>query len=146
MTGTFSLAVHALVYLNHKASTLSSEALADNICTNPARVRKVMAQLKRAGLIATKEGAEGGYSFHTDPKSVTLRQIADAVDACFVSASWRPGDMDMECLVASGMADIMDGIYASLDRVCREQLDRTTIFDIDQRIFGKAGPKLESGK
>ena len=48
MTGAFSLAVHALVYLNHKATTLSSEMLAENICTNPARIRKVMSQLKRA--------------------------------------------------------------------------------------------------
>ena len=49
MDSIFSLAVHALVYLNHKDCTLSSEALAENICTNPARVRKVMAQLKKAG-------------------------------------------------------------------------------------------------
>ena len=60
MTGAFSLAVHALVYLNHKATTLSSEMLAENICTNPARIRKVMSQLKRAGLISTKEGIDGG--------------------------------------------------------------------------------------
>ena len=32
---------------------VSSEVLAENICTNPARVRKVMAQLKRAGLVET---------------------------------------------------------------------------------------------
>lgn len=38
---------------------VSSEVLAENICTNPARVRKVMAQLKRAGLVETHEGAVG---------------------------------------------------------------------------------------
>ena len=46
MTSEFAIAVHALVYLNHKGETVSSEALAENICTNPARVRKVMAKLK----------------------------------------------------------------------------------------------------
>ena len=61
MTSEFSIAAHALVYLYHKDTTLSSEQLAENICTNPARVRKVMAQLKRAGLVATKEGIDGGY-------------------------------------------------------------------------------------
>ncbi|MFR5902988.1 MAG: transcriptional regulator, partial [Neglectibacter timonensis] len=35
MTSEFTIAVHALVYLNHKAQLLSSEALAKNICTNP---------------------------------------------------------------------------------------------------------------
>ncbi len=85
MTGAFSLAVHALVYLNDKATTLSSEMLAENICTNPARIRKVMSQLKRAGLISTKEGIDGGYHFEGNIQSITLRQIAEAVDArvCF---------------------------------------------------------------
>ena len=61
MTGEFAIAVHALVYLNHKKEVLSSDELAANVCTNPARVRKVMAKLKKAGLLSTKEGAEGGY-------------------------------------------------------------------------------------
>ncbi len=136
MTGEFTIAVHALVYLNHKQTTLSSELLAQNVCTNPARIRKVMAKLKKAGLVVTKEGAEGGYLFDRDPKSVDLRQISDAVEAKLVSASWRSGNKDMICLVASGMADIMDGICAQLDTLCREKLEHITIADIDRKIFG----------
>lgn len=49
-----------MVFLHHKGDMVSSEVLAENICTNPARVRKVMAQLKRAGLVETHEGAVGG--------------------------------------------------------------------------------------
>ena len=56
MTSEFSVAVHALVFLNHKGGYLPSELLADNICTNPARVRKIMAQLKKAGLPETRHG------------------------------------------------------------------------------------------
>lgn len=63
MTSEFGMAVHALTFLNHKGEIVSSEALAKNICTNPARVRKVMAKLKKAGLVDTKEGLEGGYLF-----------------------------------------------------------------------------------
>ena len=65
MTSEFAIAVHALVYLNHKQETLASEELAKNVCTNPARIRKVMAKLKKKDLIATKEGQNGGVShFH----------------------------------------------------------------------------------
>lgn len=56
MDGMFSLAVHALVYLNHKNCIISSEALAENICTNPARVRKVMAKLKKIRVCRNKGG------------------------------------------------------------------------------------------
>lgn len=135
MTGEFAVAVHALVYLNHRAQTLCSEALAENICTNPARVRKVMARLKKAGLITTREGAEGGYTFELDPKTVTLRRVAEAVEASFVSASWRSGNPDMECLIASGMADLLDGIYAELNESSLARLEQITIADVDAQIF-----------
>lgn len=144
MNGEFCVAVHALVYLNHKACSLSSEELAGNVCTNAARVRKVMAKLKKAGLIITKEGIDGGYLFCLDPQKVTLRQIGDALDIRFVSSSWRSGDSDMECLIASGMADIMDNIFANLDAQCRERLQSITILDIDRQIFGaKQHEKVE---
>lgn len=136
MTGAFSLAVHALVYLNHKRTSLSSEALAKNICTNPARVRKVMAPLKRAGLVATKEGFEGGYTFTGDAGTLNLRQVAEAVNMQFVKGNWRSGSEDMDCLVASGMAQIMDGIYAGLNQCCLEQLSHITIAQLDRQIFG----------
>ena len=50
MDSSFNLAVHALVCLSHSGRSLSSEALAENICTNPTRVRRVMAGLKKGGL------------------------------------------------------------------------------------------------
>ena len=112
MTSEFAIAVHALVYLNHRQQTVSSEALASNVCTNPARVRKVMAKLKKAGIISTKEGLEGGYHFEKDSSCVNLRQVCDALEVDFVSASWKSGDKEMDCMIASGMAAIMDEIYA----------------------------------
>lgn len=135
MTSEFGIAVHALVYLNHKAKSLSSEELAENICTHPARVRKVMAKLKKANLIETKEGIDGGYFFTADPSKVTLKQIGNAVDACFVSSAWRSGDSDMVCLVASGMAGIMDEIYTELDSLCKNHLENITVQSINDKIF-----------
>ena len=64
MNSDFVVAVHAMVFLHHKAETVSSEMLAENICTNPVRIRRVMARLKKAGLVETREGrTQGGYSY-----------------------------------------------------------------------------------
>lgn len=136
MKSDFCVAVHALVFLNHKDRVLSSEELADNICTNPARVRKVMASLKSAGLVETREGYVGGYRFVLEASKVNLTQIADALDIRFVCTNWHSGDQDKPCLVASGMAGIMDGILDDLDRCCKERLRNMTIADIDRKIFG----------
>lgn len=138
MTGEFIVAVHAAVFLNHKAKNMTSEEIAENVCTNPARVRKVMAKLKKAGLIETKEGAvRGGYSFIRNPREVTLLQIFDAVDDTVISAPWKSGNPDMDCLIASGMAGVMDDILGRMDGQCREVLQSVTINDIDREIFQK---------
>lgn len=137
MTSEFGVAVHALVYLNHKAETVSSEQLAENICTNPARVRKIMAKLKKAGLISTKEGLDGGYLFDGDASGITLNMVADALEVRFVSVNWKSGDPDMNCMVASGMAGVLDEIYGDLDSLCRKHLTRVTIEDLDKKIFSK---------
>ena len=136
MTSDYCVAVHALVYLNHKAKVLSSEELAENICTNPARVRKVMAKLKKAGFVKTKEGSEGGYLFDEDADQVTLDQIAQALEIRFVDTAWKSGDTDMKCLVASGMAGLMDEIFDDLNEQCRKRLKEITIGTLDHRIFG----------
>ena len=136
MTSDYCVAVHALVYLNHKAKVLSSEELAENICTNPARVRKVMAKLKKAGFVKTKEGSEGGYLFDQAADQVTLDQIAQALEIRFVDTAWKSGDTDMKCLVASGMAGLMDEIFDDLNEQCRKRLKEITIGTLDHRIFG----------
>lgn len=136
MNSDFIVAVHALVFLNHKASVVSSEALAENVCTNAARVRKIMSPLKRAGFVETREGNEGGYRFIVDPATVDLAAVAKALEVTFVEARWHSGDADKECLVASGMAGIMDEIFYELDAGCRMRLKNITIASIDKDIFG----------
>ncbi|MGE4548125.1 MAG: Rrf2 family transcriptional regulator [Intestinibacillus sp.] len=135
MTSEFSIAVHALAVLNYRRGTVSSERLAKSICTHPARVRRVMARLSKCGLVETREGADGGYLFLRDPETVTLQQIGDAVEACYVRTAWRSGDTNMDCLIASGMADVMDGIYDELNALCRERLAHCTLAEVGRRLF-----------
>ncbi len=135
MKSDFCVAVHLLVFLNHKGRSLSSEELAENICTNAARVRKVAAKLKTAGLIETKEGVEGGYRFVGDAAKVTLEQVRAALGLRVVETNWLSGDMDQPCLVSSGMAGIMQEILDHLDDCCRRELEQKTIADIDRQIF-----------
>ena len=100
-------------------------------------------KLKRAGLVETHEGAVGGYRFAGSADTVTLCDIAQAVGAAFVSASWRSGDVDKPCLVASGMGALMDEVYTGLDALCKERLQSVTVAALEARLFdGKplAGP------
>lgn len=137
MKSDFCIALHALVFLDHKACALSSEQLAENICTNAARVRKVMGLLRTAGFVETREGIDGGYKIIADPAKITLAKIAQSLDTKFVEMSWYSGSTDMDCLVSSGMGAVMDGILNDLDEVCMERLKQTTVADVSKKIFSR---------
>ena len=119
MDSSFNLAVHALVCLSHSGRSLSSEALAENICTNPTRVRRVLAGLKKAGMVETREGLDGGYRLCTDPAVLSLRQVAEAINTRFVDCAWHSGDIDRDCAICSGMAGVMDTLYRNMNEQSR---------------------------
>lgn len=43
--------------------------------------------------------------------------------------------MEKNCLIASGMAGLLDGLYQQLDQKCREELKHITIADLEGQIF-----------
>ena len=138
MNSDFCVAVHAFVYLNHHGGkTCSSKELATNICTNPARVRKILAMFKDCTFITTIEsGPNSGYQFSGDPDKITLSDIASIMKIDFVEPGWRSGDTDMDCLISSGMGNLMDGIFSDLNKDCYSKLSDISVSDIERRIFG----------
>lgn len=136
MTAEFIVAVHSVVYLNHYKKRVSSEELAKDICTNPARVRKVMNLLKKAGIVEVHGGASGGYEFVKRADCLSLYDLFCATEERFVKVGWRSGRAESDCPVAQNMAPVMDEIMASLEDCCRNKLSHILIADIEAKIFG----------
>lgn len=138
MTAEFIVAVHAIVYLNHTGEYVSSEVLAKNICTNPARVRKIAAELKKAGLVETRAGLEGGYRFVGNAGKISLYDIYRATKSSIIQVSWRSGDPDCEdCMISRSMGPVMDEVFDRIDEKAEAELKKITIKEVDRRIFGK---------
>jgi len=136
LNSDFNIALHALVFLDHEDRELSSAALAENICAHPTRVRKILSRLGQSGLILTKEGRfNGGYRMGKRADRISLREVCEAVGTCFASTNWKSGDPRMKCLVASGMAGIMDELYGKLDETCKKELEKISVKDIENKIF-----------
>ena len=94
-----------------------------------------MAGLKKAGMVETREGLDGGYRLTADPAGLTLRQVAEAVNTRFVDCAWHSGDIDRDCAICSGMAGVMDTLYRNMNEQCAAYLSRITITDIETRLF-----------
>lgn len=141
MSSDFVVAVHALAFLCHKGEILSSEVLADNICTHPARVRRVMARLHRAGLVSTREGrGGGGYFVCRAADQLALSEVSRALEVSFADFNWSSGSQDRDCLVCSGMADYITELQGRLNRQCEDYLATVSVADVERWLVDRSTP------
>ena len=117
MNSEFIIALHALAYLRYRNTKVSSEELAKSICTNPARIRKVMAKL------------------HGDAAAIRLSDLAQALQQPLTKSGWRSGTLNTYCMIATGMGTVVDTLEASLNEVCMQSLSQITIEDISQQLI-----------
>lgn len=93
MNSDFTIAVHSLVYLAYLPDHMaSSESIAENVCTNSARIRKMMSCLRNNGFVKTKEGVGGGYILDCNPQEISLADIYIAVSHGTLKPNWCTGD------------------------------------------------------
>ncbi|GIO12848.1 transcriptional regulator [Cohnella xylanilytica] len=128
MNSEFIIAVHSLVLLAHRPEGMaSSEEIAANVCTHPARVRKVLGCLRKEGFVATREGSGGGYKLTKEPSGITLADVYRAMAAGSLAPSWCSGNPDMDCMVGSNMQDVMNSVFCEAERKLEGYFSEITI-------------------
>jgi Rrf2 family protein len=124
MNSEFTIAVHSLVLLAyHPGKMASSDYIAENVSTHPARVRKVMGLLKKRGYVTSKEGVGGGFILQADPDLLTLGEIYRLTSEGSLQPNWCSGDTNMPCVVASNIEEVMAKVF------CDAELHLTLYFD-----------------
>ena len=71
--------LHVLLHMAEADGPVTSEAMAKAMHTNPVVVRRVLAGLRRAGMVRSEKGHGGGWSLARDLALVTLRDVYDAL-------------------------------------------------------------------
>jgi len=75
----FPMAVHILAVIAfYERVNPTSEIIAKSVGTNPVVVRRIVTQLKKAGLVNAQAGVKG-ISLCRKPRDITLRDIYNAV-------------------------------------------------------------------
>src|SRR5882762_7730634 len=101
-----TVAAHALVWIGlyrrrgHEVAT--SEQIATSVNTNPVVIRRLLAQLRRAGLADSRRGAGAGWALSRDLSAITLLDVHEALESgpIFALHSAPP---DPECVVGRGI-------------------------------------------
>ena len=77
----FRTAVHALAviaYVPEKQAT--SDAIAASVATDASVVRRLLSQLRHAGLVQGAQGRAGGYQLAREAKDISLKDIFVALE------------------------------------------------------------------
>jgi Rrf2 family protein len=135
MNSEFTIAVHSLVLLAyHPGKMASSDYIAENVSTHPARVRKVMGLLKKKGYVTSKEGVGGGFILQIDPEKVTLGEIYRLTSVGTLQPNWCSGDTKMPCVVASNIEEVMAKVFCDAEQHLTYYFDRLTISNVLEEL------------
>ena len=125
-------AVRALVELAERSASDAGHPV--RLCEIAARrdippqfLEQVFATLRRAGVLSSRRGASGGYTFARPPQSVTVLEVVEALDGVVAPASCTTGDC--ERLDACGVASVWAEAKAAVEHV----LGSTTIAILAER-------------
>ncbi|MFD7900403.1 Rrf2 family transcriptional regulator [Streptomyces sp. NPDC059568] len=129
-----TIAAHALAWmeLNSKRygrEIATSEQIAGSVNTNPVVIRRLLAELRKAGLVESRRGAGAGWTLARELKSITLLDVYEAVEPGALFALHR-ATPNQECPVGFGIRPTMQGIYAGIEETVRTELARTTVADV----------------
>lgn len=127
------IALHILGFLTARAGQpLTSEVMAATYGTSPVVLRRVLAQLHRAGLVDTQRGPNGGSVLACDPSEITVRDAYEAVTAEPAMLARHPQDCSGR--VERAMAAFVNGLMSDAEAALLERLDTVTIAEMDAQI------------
>jgi Rrf2 family protein len=135
MNSEFTIAVHSLVLLAyHPERMASSDYIASNVSTHPARVRKVIGFLRKEGYVTSKEGIGGGFTLNCNPEQVTLGEIYRLISAGSLKPNWCSGDASMPCVVASNIEEVMANVFCGAEQHLEQYFDSLTISNVLEQL------------
>ena len=129
----FTFAVHILTALAFANETMDSQELATSVNTNPVVIRRILLGLRRAGLVETRTGKNGGARLGKKPAEISLLEIYDAVQRRpVIAVSERKAFK--RCQVSCSMREIMCGVAAGAERAVREHLRGLTLQKLLRKV------------
>ncbi|MEV0161361.1 Rrf2 family transcriptional regulator [Nonomuraea fuscirosea] len=133
-----TIAAHALAWIGlyqrqgHEVAT--SEQIAPSANTNPVVIRRLLGDLRRAGLVESRRGVGAGWSLARDLESITLLDVYEAVEPGPLFALHR-ATPDPGCVVGHGIQPAMQRIYDGVEEALRRELARVTLEDVLQDVL-----------
>lgn len=130
----FPIAVHILAALEYPPNKdyNTSETLAHSVNTNPVCIRRIIGQLKKAGLVLSRPGV-AGTALARRPEEITLLDVFNAVDVV-ESLFGLHKNPNLRCIVGANIQDVLGGFLSNAQAAMEQELQKVTMADVMQKI------------
>ena len=132
ISSRFTIALHifACVDTFKEEYKVTSDFLAASINTNPVIVRKILLQLKNAGLINVARGT-GGITFTRSSADITFFDVYEAIEPVENGDLFHFHDApNPECPVGRNIHGLLDGKLLAIQSAMETEMKKYTIADI----------------
>lgn len=126
-------AVRALLGLAaHDPEPMTAQALATEQDLPGKFLESILTGLRRAGLVASQRGPDGGYRLARPPETIAIAHVLRAVDGPLAAVRGeRP-----EAVNYAGAASGLRVVWAATRAAIRDVLDEITLADVVAQRFG----------
>lgn len=129
MDTKFSAAVHILILLSESPTPITSEQMAASVGTNASYIRKILALLKKAGIIDGRRGVSG-HTLTAPPEKITLLAVYQAVmeqaEISLLDMHQNPSD---RCIVGRHIRPVLTDMFADVEQAFARSLAGKTLAD-----------------
>ncbi|WP_448698015.1 Rrf2 family transcriptional regulator [Mucilaginibacter sp. AW1-3] len=132
---SFSISVHILTLLAEaKGELLSSDYMAGSININPVLVRKELINLREHGLIATREGKNGGTYLNKAAADIYLSDVYEAVKRSSSLLGQSKNTPNPACPVGRQIGNHLNNLYIDAEKALIDQLRTVTLEKFVQKF------------
>lgn len=133
----FSVSVHILTILAaNQSDSVTSEAIAESVDTNPVVIRRTMSRLRECGLVDSRPGASGGWKLTRAPQEISLCEVFHAANGEDVLSIHNHPNAD--CPIGSKITVSLNKVFHRAQTALEATLDQITIADILKDIQREA--------
>lgn len=130
-----SLALHALVHLHKQPDqAITSTTLATCLMTNPVVVRRVLGELREAGIVTSTKGHDGGWRLLRPAADISLHTIYAAMgESLLIRTESDPGDH--QCGIVSAVNLVMGEFLSDAEALLAARMERVSLDDIARQAL-----------
>ncbi len=128
----FTIAIHifSCIHTFEKEYKITSEFLAGSINVNPVIIRKLLSQLKAAGLVNVQRGS-GGASIAKPPEQITFLDIYNAVECIENGELFHFHEHpNPSCPVGRNIHNILDDKLRQVQKAMEAEMEKITLADV----------------